>query len=38
MNKKYTPQEIEEAWQKRWEQEKLYQVEEDPAKPKYYLL
>ena len=38
MNKKYTPQEIEEAWQKRWEQEKLYQVGEDPAKPKYYLL
>ena len=38
MNKKYIPQEIEEAWQKRWEQEKLYQVGEDPAKPKYYLL
>ncbi|MDX9745110.1 MAG: leucine--tRNA ligase [Syntrophales bacterium] len=38
MNRKYNPQAIEEAWQKRWEEEKLYQVVEDPAKPKYYLL
>jgi len=38
MSKKYNPQEIEEAWQKRWNEEKLYQVGEDPSKPKYYLL
>jgi leucyl-tRNA synthetase len=38
MNRKYNPQEIEETWQKRWEEEKLYQVGEDTSKPKYYLL
>jgi len=38
MNIKYNPWEIEEKWQKVWEEEKTFHVREDPAKPKYYLL
>ena len=34
----YDPQTIEAKWQKRWEDEKSFKVEADPAKPKYYLL
>jgi leucyl-tRNA synthetase len=29
---------IEEKWQKKWSEEKLYKVEEDSNKPKYYCL
>ncbi|MGI6038502.1 MAG: leucine--tRNA ligase [Limnochordia bacterium] len=29
---------IEEKWQQYWEDKKLYKVEEDPEKPKYYCL
>ncbi len=35
---KYVPQEIEPKWQQKWEQDKLYQVIEDSAKPKWYAL
>ena len=35
---KYNPKEIEQKWQKIWEDEKLYQVKEDSPKPKWYAL
>jgi leucyl-tRNA synthetase len=38
MNSRYSPREIEEKWQKRWEEQKLFKVTEDPGKPKHYLL
>ena len=38
MERKYNPKEIEEKWQKRWEDEQLFRVTEEPDKKKYYLL
>ena len=38
MVEKYNPREIEQKWQKIWEDEKLYEVKEDSAKPKWYAL
>ena len=38
MNPRYSSKEIEEKWQKLWEEHKLFKVTEDPGKPKYYLL
>jgi leucyl-tRNA synthetase len=38
MVEKYNPREIELKWQKIWEDEKLYEVTEDSAKPKWYAL
>ncbi len=35
---KYDPIAIEEKWQKKWEEEKAFNVTEDPRKKKYYLL
>lgn len=35
---RYDPKEIEEKWQKIWEESKLFKVKEDPSKPKYYCL
>jgi leucyl-tRNA synthetase len=35
---RYQAHQIELAWQKRWEEEKLFQVREDAARPKYYTL
>jgi leucyl-tRNA synthetase len=35
---KYHPKEIEEKWQKIWEEQKLFKAIEDPNKKKYYLL
>jgi len=35
---KYDPVVIEEKWQKKWEEEKTFQVTEDPNRQKYYLL
>lgn len=35
---KYTPHEIEKKWQTKWEEEKTYKTEYDPALPKYYAL
>jgi len=34
----YDSQTIEAKWQKHWEEEKSFKVEDDPSKPKYYLL
>jgi leucyl-tRNA synthetase len=36
--KRYNPKEIEPRWQKAWEDSKIYQASEDPAKPKKYIL
>jgi leucyl-tRNA synthetase len=38
MNQRYYPKEIEEKWQKIWEDQKLFKVTEDPRKEKFYLL
>jgi len=38
MMAKYNPQEIEKKWQRRWAEDKLYEVGEDNAKPKWYAL
>lgn len=35
---KYNPQKIEKKWQDKWDAEKLYKVEMDKSKPKYYAL
>jgi len=35
---KYDPIAIEEKWQKKWEEENIFKVTEDPNKKKYYLL
>jgi leucyl-tRNA synthetase len=34
----YNPQAIEAKWQKRWADERVFDCEADPAKPKYYVL
>lgn len=38
MNERYDFASIESKWQTKWAEEKLYQVTEDDAKPKYYCL
>lgn len=38
MNQRYNPKEIEEKWQRIWEEQKLFKVTEDQSKEKYYLL
>ena len=38
MERKYIPLEIEDKWQKSWEEKKTFHVTEDPNKEKYYLL
>jgi leucyl-tRNA synthetase len=35
---RYNPQEIEKKWQKKWADDKLYEVSEDSPKPKWYAL
>jgi len=34
----YKPQEIEDKWQKRWNENRVFESEADPQKPKYYVL
>jgi len=38
MSRKYIPQEIEEKWQRYWEETGTFKVAEDPSRKKYYLL
>ena len=38
MDKHYNFQEIEKKWQQKWADEKIYQVQEQTDKPKYYVL
>ncbi|MFW9788134.1 MAG: leucine--tRNA ligase [Candidatus Thorarchaeota archaeon] len=35
---KYQPQKIETKWQKKWDDSRVFEVKEDPDKPKYYCL
>ena len=35
--KRYNPIEIEEKWQKKWDESKLYEVEADSSKQKMYI-
>jgi leucyl-tRNA synthetase len=35
---RYNPQAIEAKWQKRWAEERVFESEADPSKPKYYSL
>jgi len=34
----YDPQKIEEKWQKRWAEARVFESDVDPSKPKYYVL
>jgi leucyl-tRNA synthetase len=38
MKEKYFPQEIEQKWQKRWADQKTFEVNEDPTRKKFYCL
>jgi leucyl-tRNA synthetase len=38
MEKKYNPAEIEEKWQKHWEEQQVFKVTEEAERKKYYLL
>ena len=38
MTTKYNPREIEKKWQERWAEDRLYEVSEDSARPKWYAL
>lgn len=38
MEARYQPKEIEEKWQKHWEENRSFQVSEDQTKLKYYVL
>ncbi len=38
MHRTYDHKSIEDKWQKRWQQEKLYEVHEDTSKKKFYCL
>ncbi len=38
MDQKYTPGEIEQKWQTKWEESKTFRATEDAGKKKYYLL
>jgi leucyl-tRNA synthetase len=38
MKEKYFPQEIEQKWQKRWADQKTFEVTEDPGREKFYCL
>ncbi|HMG15708.1 MAG TPA: class I tRNA ligase family protein, partial [Saprospiraceae bacterium] len=38
MDYKYKPNEFESFWRERWSKEKIYRVENDTSKPKFYVL
>lgn len=38
MEEKYIPEDIEAKWQKKWDDEKVFKVDMDASKEKYYLL
>ncbi|MBM3120060.1 MAG: class I tRNA ligase family protein, partial [Chloroflexi bacterium] len=38
MADKYNPNEIEKKWQEKWAADRLYEVEEDDSRPKFYAL
>ena len=38
MEQRYHPESVEPKWQKKWDDQQLFKVTEDPSKEKYYLL
>ncbi|MCE5243392.1 MAG: class I tRNA ligase family protein, partial [Desulfobacteraceae bacterium] len=38
MESRYAPKSIEKKWQEYWEEQKIFEVSEDPGREKYYLL
>ena len=38
VDRDFNPQQIEKKWQERWDKDKIFEVEEDPRKEKYYVL
>ena len=38
MHEHYDPKSIEPKWQQRWREANLFRTEEDPSKPKCYVL
>ena len=38
VEERYHPQEIEEKWQRIWEEQKSFRIAEDSSRPKYYVL
>ncbi len=38
MSERYKPEKIEPKWQKKWDEDGLYNADIDPSKPKYYAL
>ncbi len=38
MTGNYNPQEIEQKWQQRWAEDKLYEISDDDPRPKWYAL
>jgi leucyl-tRNA synthetase len=38
MDTNYDPQKVEAKWQKRWADQKLFESDADPKRPKYYVL
>jgi leucyl-tRNA synthetase len=38
MKEKYFPKEIEEKWQRLWEEQRTFEVKEEPSRPKFYCL
>ena len=38
MEERYIPSQVEPKWQEYWKENKLFKVEQDPSKEKYYLL
>ncbi|MEO8071201.1 MAG: leucine--tRNA ligase, partial [Acidobacteriota bacterium] len=34
----YRPEEIEKKWQRRWQEDRAFEVTEDPSRPKFYCL
>jgi leucyl-tRNA synthetase len=38
MAEKYNPQQIEKKWQQKWDADRLYEVNDDDPRPKYYAL
>mgnify|MGYP000906057941 FL=1 len=38
MEVRYSPKDIEKKWQEYWESERLFEVVEEPGRPRYYLL
>lgn len=38
MSQRYNPEKIESKWQKKWDEDGLYNADIDPSKPKYYAL